>query len=68
MNDYLQIAEDEAEIIRIIFDKFVHTTMGIIAVADYLNNQGYKKKIRQNNTLNYFTQNFVAKVIDNPIY
>lgn len=33
----LQIAEDEAPIIRLIYDKFVNTTMGIGAIAVFLN-------------------------------
>lgn len=64
----LVMAEDEAEIIRIIFDKYIHTTMGINKIADYLNMQGYKKKIRQNNTLENFSSTFVKGVIDNPVY
>ena len=48
------IAEDEAEIIRIIYDKFVNTTMGMAAIAAFLNNSGYKKKLRQNNTIEGF--------------
>ena len=42
----LKIAEDEAKIIRIIYDKFIHTTMGAGTVAKYLNRQGYIKKKR----------------------
>ena len=38
------IAEDEAEVIRIIYDKYVNTTMGATAVATYLNEHGYVKK------------------------
>ena len=34
VNGELQIAEDEAEIIRLIYDKFIHTNMGISATAD----------------------------------
>lgn len=64
----LLIAEDEAETIRIIFDKFIHTNMGINALADYLNQHGYKKKKRQNNTLDAFSSSFVKGVLDNPIY
>ena len=30
VNGELQIAEDEAEIIRLIYDKFIHTNMGIL--------------------------------------
>ncbi len=64
----LKIAEDEAEIIRVIYDKFIHTTMGAGTVAKYLNRQGYVKKKRQNGTLDAFTAHFVKIVLDNPIY
>lgn len=64
----LKIAEDEAEVIRVIYDKFVHTTMGAATVAKYLNRQGYVKKKRQNGTLDAFTAHFVKIVLDNPIY
>lgn len=64
----LKIVEDEAEIIRIIYDKFIHTTMGAGTIAKYLNRQGYIKKKRQNGTLDAFTAHFVKLVLDNPIY
>ena len=64
----LEIADDEAEIIRIIYDKFVNTTMGMAAIAAFLNNSGYKKKLRQNNTIEGFSTSFVKGVLDNPIY
>lgn len=67
-NGSLYIAEDEAEVIRIIFDKYIHTNMGIAAIASYLNNQGYEKKKRQNNTIDGFSSSFVKGVLDNPIY
>ena len=59
VNGELIIAEDEAEIIRIIYDKFVNTTMGMAAIAVFLNNSGYKKKLRQNNTIEGFSTSFV---------
>lgn len=68
VNGELQIAEDEAEIIKIIFDKFIHTNMGANTIATYLNQHGYKKKTRQNNTLDYFTASFIKRVLDNPVY
>lgn len=57
-----------AEIIRIIYDKFTNTTMGIAAIATFLNNSGYKKKLRQNNTIEDFSTSFVKGVLDNPVY
>ncbi len=64
----LLIAEDEAEIIRIIYDRYIHTNDGLVAVANYLNNHGYTKKIRQNGTIPGFSSNFVKDVLDNPVY
>lgn len=68
VNGLLMIEEEEAEIIRIIFDKYLNTSMGSIAITEYLNSHGYKKKLRQNNTLDYFTENFISKVLDNAVY
>ena len=68
VNSELLIAEDEVEIIQLIYDKFIHTNMGVNGVASYLNQHGYKKKQRQNNTLDFFSNSFVKGVLDNPIY
>ncbi len=67
-NGELKIAEDEAEIIRLIYDKFVHSNMGAATVAKYLNQHGYVKKKRQNGTLDAFSAHFVKLVLDNPVY
>ncbi len=64
----LYVVEDEAEIIRLIFKQFITTNMGINGVANWLNNQGYKKKLRQNNKIEGFTTHFVKGVLDNPVY
>ena len=39
-NGELVIAEDEVEIIQMIFDRYIHTNDGINGVANYLNNHG----------------------------
>ena len=39
-NGKLVIAEDEVEIIQMIFDRYIHTNDGINGVANYLNNHG----------------------------
>ena len=64
----LEIAEDEAEVIRIIFDRYVHTTMGYVGVANYLLSKGLQKKIRHNGKLDTFTQDFVKNALDNEVY
>lgn len=67
-NGELVIAEDEVEIIRLIYDRYIHTNDGLTAVANYLNNHGYEKKLRQNNTIPGFSSNFVKDILDNPVY
>ena len=67
-NGKLVIAEDEAEVIREIFHRYTFGGLGLGRVAISLNQQGFKKKKRQNNTIDAFTYSFVKNVIDNPIY
>lgn len=64
----LEIAEDEAEAIRVIYDKYVNTTMGMNSIAKYMNEQGYVKKQRQNGSLSRFSYAFIQDVLDNPVY
>ena len=64
----LQIAEEEAEVIRIIYDKYIHTTMGTARIANWLNEHGYSKVCRHNNKREAFTGSFLIGVLDNPVY
>ena len=67
-NGELVIAEDEVEIIQMIFDRYIHTNDGINSVANYLNNHGYTQKLRQNGTIPGVSAGFIKKIIDNQIY
>lgn len=42
--EVLYIEDDEANIVRLIFDKFVNSNLGYVGIAKYLNLQGIKKK------------------------
>lgn len=64
----LVINEEDAEIIRLIYDKYINTDMGGLGVAKFLNDNGYKKKVRQKNHLEGFSGDFVKDVLDNPVY
>lgn len=64
----LLIAEDEVDVIRTIFDRYIHTNDGVSGVAKYLNRQGFVKKLRQNGTIPGFSASFVKSIIDNPVY
>ena len=67
-NGELVIAEDEVEVIRVIYDRYIHTNEGVAGVAKYLNRNGYTKKLRQNNTIPGFSRDFVKNVLYNPVY
>ena len=67
-NSTLVVNEEEAEIVRIIYDKFVHTDMGVDAICNYLNQRGYTKKKVRGHELNYFARGLIMKILDNPVY
>lgn len=50
-NEVLKIQPSEAEIVRLIYDKFVNTDMGYNGIARFLNLQGIKKQRRKNQIL-----------------
>ena len=68
VDEELKIVEDEAEVIRVIYQKFGMENYGMARVAKWLNANGYKKKIRQNGTTELFSTAFVKGVLDNPVY
>lgn len=65
---FLQINEEEAEAIRLIFDLYANTDMGANAIEKYLENHGIKKINRKNGNYPIFTAHFIRKIIDNPVY
>lgn len=64
----LCIQENEAEAIRIIFDKYVNGNIGFYKIANHLNLQGIPKIKRANGTLSQWSTHFVRMIIDNPVY
>ena len=67
-NGALTVNPKEAEIVRIIFSKFVNEGLGADSICDYLNQHGYQKKKVKKNELNYFSRGFIMKILDNPVY
>lgn len=67
-DNQLLIEETEAEAIRIIFDKFANSDIGLGGVAKYLNLQGIKKIPRQNGILETWSSHFIRLILDNPVY
>ena len=68
VNGELIVAEGEAEVIRKIFERYLHTNDDVHGVAEYLNKHGYQKKIRQNGSMQQFSYSFLDGLLDNPVY
>ena len=64
----LFVNEEEAEAIRIIFDKYVHTDMGANGLAKYLANHGIGKIQRQNGKNPLFDAALIRRILKNPVY
>ena len=64
----LEINEDEAEAIRIIFEQYVNTDIGANGLAKYLENHGIKKIARQNGKNPLFDAALIRRIIKNPVY
>lgn len=64
----LVVNPEEAEIVKIIFNKFVNEGLGADSISNYLNQHGYVKTKYRSHELNYFTRSLVRKILDNPVY
>ena len=65
---HLEIDEDEAEIVRIIFHEYTKKGKGVMALASWLNAQGYRKNVRGNGKYEHFVPTFLKNVLCNPVY
>ena len=63
----LTVVEDEARVIRDTFELYTSTNKGATFVAKELNRR-YTKKIKLPRGVSRFTNDFVKRTIDNPIY
>lgn len=63
----LIVVEDEARVIRDTFELYVNSGKGATFVAKELNSR-YVKKLRLPTHVDRFTNDFVKRIIDNPIY
>lgn len=64
----LEINEEEAEAIRIIFDQYVNAEYGANGVARYLANHGINKIQRQNGHAPLFNASLIRQILRNPVY
>ncbi len=64
----LQINEEEAAAIRVIFEQYVTTDIGPNGVAKYLENHGIRKIQRQNGKNPLFDAHLIRLILKNPVY
>ena len=64
----LEINEEEAEAIRVIFEQYVNTDIGANGLAKYLENHGIRKIARQNGKNPLFDAALIRRIIKNPVY
>lgn len=64
----LYINEEEAEAIRVIFDRSVNSDIGANGLARYLEMHGIHKKPRQNGKNPLFDAALIRRIIQNPVY
>ena len=63
----LEVKDDEAEIVRVIFDKFVNEGLSPDKISKYVN-EHYKRIPIQKNDKNLFSADFVRQILDNETY
>lgn len=71
VNGKLEPKQGEAEIVKLIFDKFVNGGMGYSTIAGYLNKQGVLRMPSKNSHGKKFTDwstYQVKRILDNPLY
>ena len=64
----LEVNEEEAVAIRMIFDQYVNTDLEANGIAKYLENHGIHKIARQNGTNPLFDAALIRRIIQNPVY
>ena len=67
-NSTLIVNPEEAELVKIIYQKYVYEDMGLDTIANFLNERGYKKKKIRKCELDYFTRGMIKNILDNPVY
>lgn len=64
----LEVNEEEATAIRVIFDQYIHTDTGANGISKYLENHGIRKIARQNGKNPLFDSALIRKILKNPVY
>lgn len=68
INGKLEINEEEAPAVRMIFDLYVHKSLGGRAIAKYLEAHGIRKMQRHNAKGDLFSAIYIHEILKNPVY
>lgn len=64
----LEVDPEEAEVVRVIFDRYVREGDGADKIAKYLNSRGFVRTKARDRDLPYFTGALVKTILHNPVY
>lgn len=64
----LELVYPEAEIAKLVFEKFVNSPMPQATLANWLNDRGYRKDMKRPHEKNKFTSRFITRMLRNPVY
>ena len=64
----LEIKEDEAKIVKLIFEKYVNTSISLQTISRELNDQGILRDPYGNRVSDFWNPSAIRKIISNPIY
>lgn len=68
VNGMLEVNEEEATAIRVIFEQYVSADTGANGITKYLENHGIRKIARQNGKNPLFDSALIRKILKNPVY
>lgn len=66
--DTLVIDEEEAKIVRMIYDLYTQKQLGVAGIVTELDTLGIRKTPRKNSTLTRMNRKFITDVLSNPVY
>lgn len=66
--DILIIEEEEAKIVRLIYDYYTKEKLGVAGIVTECDRLGIRKIPRKNSTLTRMNRKFVSDILSNPVY
>lgn len=68
VNGELQVNEEEAKAVKLIFELYVHKKMGGRLIAQYLEKHGIRKLPHKNTHGDMFAASYIQNILQNPTY